>query len=234
MELIPALDILDNQIVHARLGLRKSYRPILSRLSDTSDPIDIIDGLLSLHPFKTFYIADINSILSKGNNAPTIKKIVQKFSKKQFWLDSGASDIDQVGSWIQDFGQHVVVVSESQKNLDFLSYLKRNFFENIVLSLDFDSKNQFIGPKEILEDRLTWPTKVIFMTLSRVGSNRGPDLEKIQDLIKVSNRNKIYTAGGVRNLNDLQALRNLNISGSLLATSLHDGSFTSCAIKDFV
>ena len=72
------------------------------------------------------------------------------------------------------------------------------------------------------------------MTLSRVGSNRGPDLEKIQDLIKVSNRNKIYTAGGVRNLNDLQALRNLNISGSLLATSLHDGSFTSCAIKDFV
>ena len=62
MELIPALDILDNQIVHARLGLRKSYRPILSRLSDTSDPIDIIDGLLSLHPFKTFYIADINSI----------------------------------------------------------------------------------------------------------------------------------------------------------------------------
>ena len=168
MELIPAIDILDNRIVHAHLGLRKGYRPILSRLSSTSDPIDIINGLLSFYPFRTFYIADINSILKNGNNNSIIKKIIQRFKEKKFWLDNGAHYISQVNSWIRDFNQCIVVGSESQRNLAFLSSLKENFFDNVILSLDFDSKNKFIGPKEILEFQSIWPTKIILMTFLKL------------------------------------------------------------------
>jgi len=233
MELIPVIDILDNRIVHAHLGLRKSYRPLVSRLSRTSNPIDVVHGLLSFYPFRTFYIADINSILKKGNNNVIIKKIIRTFEGKKFWLDNGACYVNQAVSWIRDFNQSIVVGSESQKNLKFLSSLKKIFFNNVILSLDFDSKNKFMGPKKILKTHSIWPEKIILMTLSRVGSDKGPDLEKIRDLMKISDKNKVYAAGGIRSLRDLNILRDLNVSGSLLATALHNGNFTSRAIKDF-
>ena len=108
MELIPVIDILDNRIVHAHLGLRKSYRPLVSRLSSTSNPIDVVHGLLSFYPFRTFYIADINSILKKGNNNVIIKKIIRTFEGKKFWLDNGACYVNQAVSWIRDFNQSIV------------------------------------------------------------------------------------------------------------------------------
>ena len=77
-----------------------------------------------------------------------------------------------------------------------------------------------MGPKKILKTHSIWPEKIILMTLSRVGSDKGPDLEKIRDLMKISDKNKVYAAGGIRSLRDLNILRDLNVSGSLLATAL--------------
>ena len=58
------------------------------------------------------------------------------------------------------------------------------------------------------------------MTLAKVGSNTGPDLDVIHKL----NGQKVYAAGGVRNVADLMALRDTGAAGVLLASALHNGS----------
>ena len=62
VELIPVIDLKGGQVVRAQFGRRDDYWPIQSPLSATSDPIDVARGLLSLYPFETFYIADLDAI----------------------------------------------------------------------------------------------------------------------------------------------------------------------------
>ena len=46
MELIPAIDLLDNIVVKAFLGERKKYKPINTKLSNSSRLENVIIGLL--------------------------------------------------------------------------------------------------------------------------------------------------------------------------------------------
>jgi phosphoribosylformimino-5-aminoimidazole carboxamide ribotide isomerase len=61
------------------------------------------------------------------------------------------------------------------------------------------------------------------MTLARVGSGAGPDLERLAALRKAGGDRAIYAAGGVRDAADLAALDRAGIAGALVATALHDG-----------
>ena len=51
MQAIPVIDLMGGEVVRARMGDRASYRPIESPLSPTSDPVDVVRGLLSVYPF---------------------------------------------------------------------------------------------------------------------------------------------------------------------------------------
>ncbi len=92
-----------------------------------------------------------------------------------------------------------------------------------VLSLDFRG-DDFLGPPALLADPDLWPRRVIVMTLARVGGGDGPDYERLRDVIARAGADRlIYAAGGVRNGDDLEALRVMGAAGVLVATALHDG-----------
>jgi len=57
-----------------------------------------------------------------------------------------------------------------------------------------------------------------------VGSEQGPDINRLQNIIKLAGDRKVYAAGGVKNNEDLDQLSSLNISGALVATALHNGN----------
>ena len=62
IEVIPVIDLKDGAVVRAQHGLRHSYAPIVTPLAKTSAPLDIAAGLLTIYPFRTFYIADLDRI----------------------------------------------------------------------------------------------------------------------------------------------------------------------------
>jgi phosphoribosylformimino-5-aminoimidazole carboxamide ribotide isomerase len=64
------------------------------------------------------------------------------------------------------------------------------------------------------------------MTLARVGSGAGPDLDRLGRIRDAAAGKKVYAAGGVRDAADLVALRRAGIAGALIASSLHDGRLT--------
>ena len=68
MELIPAIDVLNNIVVKAFSGERKKYKPIKSKLINSSNLENIIDSLLKEYKFKIIYIADLNAIMGNKNN----------------------------------------------------------------------------------------------------------------------------------------------------------------------
>ena len=79
MEIIPVIDLMHGQVVHARMGQRQHYQPIQSLLCSSSTPIDIVNALLELYPFERLYIADLNAIQGKGNHFQTIQALIDEF-----------------------------------------------------------------------------------------------------------------------------------------------------------
>ena len=227
MEVIPVIDLKDGVVVHARMGLRSAYAPIETRLSPTSRPNDVARGLLSIFPFKTFYVADLDAIENKGNNNAALRQLSAEYPNLVFWVDAGIADIHDGERWLEAGFGHLVIGSETQRNSELSRYLRQN--ERTILSLDFRG-DAFLGPASLLNDASTWPAKIIVMTLGRVGSASGPDMNRLATIQSQVANGQVYAAGGVRDANDLALLARLGIAGALVATSLHNGKLTGAQI----
>jgi HisA/HisF family protein len=227
MEVIPVIDLKDGVVVHARMGKRSAYAPIETPLSPTSRPTDVARGLLSIFPFKKFYVADLNAIENKDNNNAALKRLSLDFPELVFWVDAGIADVHHAQRWFEAGLGHLVLGSETQRDSDLISFLCRN--NRTILSLDFRG-DAFLGPASLLNEANIWPTNVIVMTLARVGSASGPDMNWLTTIKSRAANRQVYAAGGVRDANDLASLAAAGIAGALVATSLHNGKLTGAQI----
>ena len=227
MEIIPVIDLKDGAVVHARMGIRSAYTPIETSLSPTSRPTDVARGFLSIFPFKNFYVADLNAIENKGNNHEALQRLSLEFPELVFWVDAGISNVHHAKRWLEAGLGHLVLGSETQRDSELIRYLCRN--NRTILSLDFRG-DEFLGPTSLLNEADIWPTNVIVMTLARVGSASGPDMNWLTTIKSRTGKRQLYAAGGVRDANDLASLAAAGIAGALVATSLHNGKLTGVQI----
>ena len=220
MEVIPVVDLVAGQVVHARRGDRDAYRPIVSPLSPTSDPVDVAGGLLSLHPFTTLYVADLDSILRRGDNFGTLRRLRTAFPALRLWIDNGADDPTALAAILdRDLGVPVLG-SESQRDGALIAAHRGS--DRVVLSLDFRN-DRFLGPCGVLELPDTWPNRVIVMSLARVGGDAGPDFDRLSAIRAIAGAHAVFAAGGLRDGRDLAEVKALGCAGALVATALHDG-----------
>ncbi len=228
MEIIPVIDIHQGQVVHAIEGQRQHYRPLLTSLSESNSPENIVQAFINSYPFKTIYIADLDAIEGRSNNDHLIEQLHDKFKSLTFWIDQGISSAKELNSLSRR--QHVIG-SETNISPETLGEMITSI-PDIILSLDFQT-NIFLGNQDLLQKKELWPEKIIIMSLANVGSNKGPDYELISKLKETAGERKIYVAGGVRDETDLQLLNEMNIDGVLIATALHTQNIKSETLSKF-
>jgi HisA/HisF family protein len=219
LQAIPVIDLMGGRVVRARMGDRASYQPLESSLSRTSDPVAVVNGLLSVYPFSTLYAADLDAIQSDGDNLPALRRIRAEFPALQLWVDNGATHPAALEALIGANLGTPVIGSESQRDGALVG--RHSGSARIVLSLDFRG-DAFQGPGQILAEPALWPRRIIVMTLARVGSSAGPDLARFAAIQSIAGGRKLYAAGGVRDATDLSALKAAGASGALIATALHE------------
>jgi phosphoribosylformimino-5-aminoimidazole carboxamide ribotide isomerase len=222
VEVIPVIDLKGGEVVHAQRGERDSYRPVRSQLCHGSEPVDVVAGLLTVYPFATLYIADLDSIQARGDNVTSIRRIRQKFPELSLWVDNGLADPAACRDWLAQALSELVLGSEAQRDRAILDALSDDDARrHLILSLDYKD-DRFLGPPDLLSAQALWPHRIIVMTLSRVGSRSGPDLDLLRRWGNDVPSKKIFAAGGVRGGEDLLALADCGISGVLVATALHE------------
>ncbi len=229
MNIIPVLDLMNGQVVHAKHGDRAHYQPIKSVLCDSSQPVNIVEALLELYPFKQLYIADINAIQKNGHHLNIIYNIALAFPGLEIYLDAGFSSIEEINTF-NKINLIPVLGSESILSIDAYQAINKSHQKRMLLSLDFKN-DVYQGPTALLHDSRYWPNEIIVMSLSKVGSQSGPDIEKLKHFKQISPQTKIYAAGGVRNANDLEMLKLENIDGALIASAIHNGNLNQ---KDLI
>jgi len=220
MEIIPVIDLKADRVVRARMGQRHLYQGIETILSPASDSLSITAGLLSLYPFSTLYVADLDAIEGRGDHRAVLTQLKARHPQLMLWVDNGIANADAAAAWLDTGLGCLVLGSETQLDICVVRDLVAH--QRVVLSLDFRG-DAFQGPPELLEQPHIWPQRVIVMTLARVGSGAGPDLERLAGIRRAAPAHKLYAAGGVRDRADLIALREAGIDGALIASALHDG-----------
>ncbi len=221
MEIIPVIDLMGGIVVQARGGERESYPPLQSVLTDSIEPLKVIDDLLAFYSFKTFYIADLDAITDQRLNIELYQQITSAFPQINFLLDVGIQTQQQWNVLNKISGLTVVIASESLCDLGLLQVAQDG-----ILSLDFQH-GVFLGNDEILEQAEYWPDTIIMMNLDAVGAQSGPDVSLLKQLRAQREGVDIIVAGGVRNIQDLMRLKQGNVTRVLVASALHSGKLDS-------
>lgn len=222
MKIIPVIDLLNGEVVHAKKGQRQLYQPIKSQLTSSSEPIAIVAALLALYPFNQLYIADLNAIQKSDaeyhTNYKIIETIAQHYPQLTLWVDAGISNNTDLSIW-QKLKIRIVIGSENFAHIGNYCSLKHHD-QNFILSLDF-MPHGYQGPAELLTNTEYWPKDVIVMSLANVGTNLGINTNLVRTTLARKHDINVYAAGGIRNVDDLMTLKEMGIHGALIATSLH-------------
>jgi phosphoribosylformimino-5-aminoimidazole carboxamide ribotide isomerase len=231
VDVIPVIDVAHGQVVRAMKGERSGYRPIESPLATSSEPADVARGLARFFPFHKLYLADLDGIEGRGRNTHVVPAISQALPRTEIWIDAGTGSRGAARAVLAAPVATLVVGSESLETVRVWEDIRAEAPTRTVLSLDFKN-GEFMGPDDMLEDSSLWPSRVIVMTLDRVGANKGPDIEKLEGIISRAGARRIYAAGGVRDRSDLDEIRRVGVAGALIASALHAGKITADDLKE--
>lgn len=225
---VPVIDLKDGGVVHARAGKqaragkRADYRPIATPFGPPHDALAIARALLGITFSPVLYIADLDSILGRGNNFELVQALSDAIPGTDLWIDAGFSNLDDCAFWLP-LGATLVIGSETIASLDEWKAMRGSFGRNLILSLDFDEQG-LRGPKELMSEPDLWPDRVILMSLGRVGTETGPDLELLRKAIAGAGGRHVYVAGGIATKDDVAMVMDAGARGVLVATALHSGA----------
>jgi phosphoribosylformimino-5-aminoimidazole carboxamide ribotide isomerase len=221
---IPVLDLKDGVVVHARGGKRADYRPLETPFGTADDPLAIARGLLAVTFSPALYVADLDAIEGAGNNFETCRNLADTLPQTSLWIDAGFSDVGECLFWLP-LGAMLVIGSESLASVDDWKDIRASLGDSVVLSLDFEG-SALRGPAALIEDPALWPERVIVMSLNRVGSSQGPDLERLAAILAEAGDRAVYAAGGMADAGDLVRVAEAGARGALAATAIHSGVIT--------
>ena len=229
MLIIPVIDIRGGVAVRAVAGERTHYRPIKSPLTDSADPVAVARGYQSVFPFPTLYLADLDGIEGRGSNHSIHSRVADAWNGGDVWLDDGSVEREPAHQRVRPvIGSETLLAAGACQSALGGAQLNRSG----ILSLDFHGLS-FLGPPELLAYPSVWPVAVIVMTLANVGLNEGPDLKRVAAIAEMAGpKRRVYAAGGVRDMDDVRALRDAGASGVLVATALHEGKIKAGDLEE--
>jgi phosphoribosylformimino-5-aminoimidazole carboxamide ribotide isomerase len=219
---IPVVDLMAGRAVHARRGRRDTYTDLVSPLCASPRPEDVVAGLLALHPFERMYVADLDAIMGRGHHADALERIRHRHPRLELWIDAGIGDDADYTAWRERSLGRLVLGTETLRDATLPDRCRQRG-DRPVLSLDYRGDAP-VGATCLFDDAALWPDDVIVMTLARVGSGEGPDLERLAAVRDRAGDRRVYAAGGVRDARDLRVLRAAGVAGALVATALHGGA----------
>jgi phosphoribosylformimino-5-aminoimidazole carboxamide ribotide isomerase len=218
VKLVPVIDLAGGVVVRAVRGERERYRPIVSRLCAGHDPADTAIALANYCAADTLYLADLDAIRGGALQHAAIERVARAVPGCTLWLDAGFTRVDATESLDFDRVQPVFG-SESLADGTELALLRGR--DDVLLSLD-QRGGKPMDPAGRWEHDECWPSRVIVMTLDRVGAGSGPDLTTFNAIRQRAAGRAVIGAGGVRNAEDLRAAEAAGAAAWLVASALHD------------
>jgi phosphoribosylformimino-5-aminoimidazole carboxamide ribotide isomerase len=226
MQLIPVIDLMHGQAVRAVRGDRASYRPVVSRLCEGSDPVTVARALCKHCDATRLYVADLDALTGGQAQVAVLQQLLRALPEVELWVDAGFADAEAAQQLRERIGADAdrVVAIFASESLGSREALARCCADRHAAVLSLDRRDgRVLDAAGCWESPSLWPERVIVMTLERVGADAGPDLETLREVQARSPATKLVGAGGIRHEADLAAAAAAGAQAWLVASALHDG-----------
>jgi phosphoribosylformimino-5-aminoimidazole carboxamide ribotide isomerase len=208
MELVLAMDLKGDRVVHGKSGQRAGYKPLDWGCSPTAEPIGFVKTIAP----KYIYIADLDRIERIGAHDRIIRECARLVST--CYADQGCRSPD-------DFltGYHITNIVGTETGGEDLSQYRGGF-------LSLDMKNGQVipsgrDPVDVLRQANGWKFEgCILLNITAVGTESGLDTGMLETM-RLAYHRKLFWGGGVANTSDLATLCDAGFDGAIIATALH-------------
>ncbi len=238
--IIPVIDILNSQAVHAIKGEREKYKPLKSVIINGSNPTRIALKLKNEYLFNELYIADLDAILQSKPNITILSKILD-ISGVEIMIDPGIKTKEDVEKYIKLNLKSLILGLETLRDINVIRECLKLFDTNkVVVSVDMyngiiktnikEFKNQDI--LEIvrkIED--LGVANIILLDLFKVGQKMG-GISALYLKVREQFNGEILVGGGIKDIQDIKEYKSNNFSGVLIGTALHDGSIKTEELRN--
>jgi phosphoribosylformimino-5-aminoimidazole carboxamide ribotide isomerase len=241
MRLIPVLDVLHGVVVRGVGGRRSEYRPIVSQLTSSTDPVEVARALVEHIRPAELYLADLDAIQGRPPASAVYHAI--RGLGVSLWVDAGVADAAGARA-VAATGCDVVAGLETVPGPEALGEIVNAVgAANVVFSLDLRDgvplrEWVFRGDRSLtcpgLVDRSeTCPheaaiglgiTRLIVLDLARVGGGAGTGTDDLcREIASTYPHVEVIAGGGVAGPDHLRRLEAVGVRGALVASALHDG-----------
>jgi phosphoribosylformimino-5-aminoimidazole carboxamide ribotide isomerase len=227
MKIIPAIDLMDGQVVRLYKGDPKQ------KTVYSDNPVEIakkweVNGADMLH------IVDLDATLGIGSNLSIIKKILKEVSIP-VEVAGGLRDESLILEVVK-ISNRIVIGTLAFKDKELLKKLLLSLgSEKIVISVDHKDgeivthgwqKGTGIKLIESIKEFLDMGfTEFLMTNVNRDGTLEGPDLEFLEQVCQLENAN-VIASGGISNIDDIKDVKEKNAFGVILGKALYENKIS--------
>ena len=243
MNIIPAIDLKDGKCVRLLQGDFEKT----TEYSD--DPAAVAREYADLD-VSDLHIVDLDGARTGDQDNRDLVQRITKDTSLSVQLGGGIRDKDTLSSWFDVGVARCVIGSLTVTEPDAVkSWLVQFGPDRIVLALDvqFDddgipliTTHGWTRPSktsvfECIEDYATIGLKHVLCTdVSRDGAMAGPNVDLYTAIVERMPELQLQASGGVRNIADLDALREKGIPAAITGRALLEGKITAAEIATFL
>ena len=227
MKIIPAIDLMDGQVVRLVKG-DPNNKTVYS-----SNPLEIAKKWQSAGA-DMLHIVDLDATLGTGSNLEIIKKMLSELNVP-VEVAGGLRDestILEIGKTADRIVLGTLAFKDKETVLKISDSLGK---KKIVISVDqIDGKIVVNGWQQSTETTLLDGmneflqlgfSEFLLTSISRDGTMQGPDIESIQKACSLENAN-VIASGGISGIDDVKQLKTLNPYGVILGKALYENKIS--------
>lgn len=245
--IVPVIDLMIGQVVLAVAGNRDSYLPVHSKLTRSSDPLDVAKAIYGQTGCTEFYMADIDTFAGAAPNWTAYQRIADQGF--QLWVDAdwSGSRADQLIALAETLGCDgcitPIVSSETLQQRSDLERLEKLRASGLspIFSIDLRAGELISKGATSAESDLKGTTvtdlaemaiqrgveHLILIDVASVGSESGPShLDLIREIRNYAPDVELTSGGGIRTAEDAQAMLAAGCQHVLVASAIHACQFT--------
>ena len=224
MNIIPAIDLIDGKAVRLQKG---DYNKV-TVYSDT--PVDVAKSFYSCGA-RFLHLVDLDGAKSgKADNFKTIKQIVEA-TELSVEVGGGIRNMDIVDLYANAGVDRIILGTAAVTDPDFLKAAVAKYKERIAVGVDI--KDEMVAIKGWTEISALscydfckqlaelGVSTVICTDISKDGMMAGTNLELYKGLVRDFPSIRIVASGGVSTLDDVRALKEMNVFGAILGKALY-------------
>jgi phosphoribosylformimino-5-aminoimidazole carboxamide ribotide isomerase len=242
MKIIPAIDLQNGKCV-------RLYKGDFEKTTEYSDDPAAIARQFAELQASDLHIVDLDGARSGAQENKEIVKALATETRMSVQVGGGIRDRQTLSAWLDAGVSRCVIGSLAITEPDAVkSWLVRFGGDRIVLALDVNidetgvpvitthgwTRNSSTSVYECIDDYRSQGLRHVLCTdVSRDGAMAGPNIELYADILSQFPDLQLQASGGVRDVQDLKALRDRGLPAAITGRALLDGKITAAEMVSF-